>query len=627
MFRIKRLYSFILQTFLPLFLMTFFIVLFIVLMQFLWKYIDDMVGKGLELSVLAELFFYAALSLIPMSLPLALLLASLMTFGNLGERLELLAMKAAGVSLTQIMKPLIFVIILIAVGAFFFQNNILPKAQVKLWTLMYSMRQKSPELDIPEGSFYDQISGYNLYVSKKNRDTGMLYDLMIYDLSKGFDDAMVIVSDSGKLKLTDDKRFLFLTLYNGESFENLKNQRTTRNNIPYRRETFGQKEILIEFDGNFNRMDDGVMQNMYIGKDMAELKSSVDSMDIRLDSIGQQNGNSLRNSGYFSLYNYNAGPEPEMVIKDINLDSIYNGMDKLRYQTVLDRARSRAETIRQDNEYKSYTLRDEKRIIRRHEIEMHKKFTLSFACLIFFFIGAPLGAIIRKGGLGTPVVISILLFIFYYIIDNTGYKMAREGIWYVYQGMWLSSAVLLPLGIFLTYKAVNDSVVFNSDTYQNALKKLFGMQQARNIQMKEVILNDISETDVVRQIGELNALSKSFLRNDLGSKRQHFLQFWTSGKDLAPLRQINEKLESLVEYTANDNRQLVLTKLMDYPILLLSPFIFPIKNRVLGMVLMVILPLSLPVYLLGLWQQKKLRHDIETIIKTGTELNSILDKD
>lgn len=627
MFRIKRLYSFILQTFLPLFLMTFFIVLFIVLMQFLWKYIDDMVGKGLELSVLAELFFYAALSLIPMSLPLALLLASLMTFGNLGERLELLAMKAAGVSLTQIMKPLIFVIILIAVGAFFFQNDILPKAQVKLWTLMYSMRQKSPELDIPEGSFYDQISGYNLYVSKKNRDTGMLYDLMIYDLSKGFDDAMVIVSDSGKLKLTDDKRFLFLTLYNGESFENLKNQRTTRNNIPYRRETFGQKEILIEFDGNFNRMDDGVMQNMYIGKDMAELKSSVDSMDIRLDSIGQQNGISLRNSGYFSLYNYNAGPEPEMVIKDINLDSIYNGMDKLRYQTVLDRARSRAETIRQDNEYKSYTLRDEKRIIRRHEIEMHKKFTLSFACLIFFFIGAPLGAIIRKGGLGTPVVISILLFIFYYIIDNTGYKMAREGIWYVYQGMWLSSAVLLPLGIFLTYKAVNDSVVFNSDTYQNALKKLFGMQQARNIQMKEVILNDISDTDVVRQIDELNALSESFLRNDLGSKRQHFLQFWTRGKDLAPLRQINEKLESLVEYTANDNRQLVLTKLMDYPILLLSPFIFPIKNRVLGMVLMVILPLSLPVYLLGLWQQKKLRHDIETIIKTGTELNSILDKD
>ena len=181
MFRIKRLYTFILQTFLPVFLMTFFICLFIVLMQFLWKYVDEMVGKGIEMSVLAELFFYAAVTLIPMSLPLALLLASLMTFGNLGERFELLAIKAAGVSLIHIMRPLIVVICLIVVGAFFFQNDILPKAQVKMWTLLYSVRQKSPELDIPEGVFYDQISGYNLYVKSKNRETGMMKDLMIYD--------------------------------------------------------------------------------------------------------------------------------------------------------------------------------------------------------------------------------------------------------------------------------------------------------------------------------------------------------------------------------------------------------------------------------------------------------------
>lgn len=209
--------------------MTFFICLFIILMQFLWRYVDELVGKGIEMPVLAELFFYAAVSMVPMSLPLALLLASLMTFGNLGERLELLAIKAAGVSLLHVMRPLVIVVALIAIGAFFFQNDILPKAQVKMYTLLYSIRQKSPELDIPEGVFYDQINGYNLYVKEKDRKTGMMRDMMIYDLSGGFDNAMVILADSGKLKLTEDKQYLFLTLYSGESFENLKSQRTAVN--------------------------------------------------------------------------------------------------------------------------------------------------------------------------------------------------------------------------------------------------------------------------------------------------------------------------------------------------------------------------------------------------------------
>ena len=477
MFRIKRLYLFILQTFLPLFLMTFFICLFIILMQFLWRYVDELVGKGIEMPVLAELFFYAAVSMVPMSLPLALLLASLMTFGNLGERLELLAIKAAGVSLLHVMRPLVIVVALIAVGAFFFQNDILPKAQVKMYTLLYSIRQKSPELDIPEGVFYDQINGYNLYVKEKDRKTGMMRDMMIYDLSGGFDNAMVILADSGKLKLTEDKQYLFLTLYSGESFENLKSQRTAVNSVPYRRETFSTKEILIPFDAGFNRMDDGVMQNQYIGKDMHELRTSIDSMTLRTDSIGNSFGKELINSGYFTLYNnerrdstYKGRSAPPT----INIDSIYASASLQQRESMLNRAVSRAETVRQDYEYKSILSDGDQRIIRRHEMEMHKKFTLSFACLIFFFIGAPLGAIIRKGGLGTPVVVSVLLFIFYYIIDNSGYKMARDGRWEVWEGMWLSSAVLLPLGIFLTYKAVNDADVFNKDLYINFIYKLIG---------------------------------------------------------------------------------------------------------------------------------------------------------
>ena len=394
MFYIKRLYRFILKSFLPLFLMTFFICLFIVLMQFLWRYVDEMVGKGLEMSVLAELFFYAAVTMVPMALPLAILLASLMTFGNLGERLELLAIKAAGISLLQIMRPLVIFLIFVAIGAFFFQNNVLPKSQVKMWTLLYSMRQKSPELDIPEGVFYDQISGYNLYVKKKDHKTGMLYDVMIYDMSAGFDNAMIILADSGKLKMTDDKEHLFLTLYSGESFENLRDQRTSTSNIPYRRETFSLKEIMIAFDANFNRMDDGIMQNQYIGKDLAALQSSIDSMTYRVDSIGNNYANSLKVSGYFALYDRpgmhvskeDSIREQKAVAEaaELNLDSLFDGGSLQRKQLYLDRAVARAGRYKSDYEFRSYTMGDENKVIRRHQIEMYKKFTLSFACIIFF---------------------------------------------------------------------------------------------------------------------------------------------------------------------------------------------------------------------------------------------------
>ena len=261
MLRIKRLYLFMLQSFLPLFLMTFFICLFIVLMQFLWRYIDDLVGKGLDVSVIAELFFYAALTMVPMALPLAILLASLMTFGNLGEQFELTAMKASGVSLIKSMRPLIVLMVLVAIGAFFFQNNVLPVAQTKMWTLLYSMRQKSPELDIPEKEFYDQITGFNIYVNDKDRETGILRQLLIYNVDKGADNATIIYADSGKMSITDDKEHLFLTLWNGEQFENLREQGLSSNNVPYRRESFTDKEVMITFDANFTRMDESGMRN------------------------------------------------------------------------------------------------------------------------------------------------------------------------------------------------------------------------------------------------------------------------------------------------------------------------------------------------------------------------------
>lgn len=306
---IKRLYLFMLRSFVPLLVMTFFICLFIVLMQFLWKYINDLVGKGLSVDLLAELFFYAALTMIPMALPLAILLASLMTFGNLGENFELTAMKAAGVSLIKVMRPLIVLMVLISIGAFFFQNNVLPIAQTKMWTLLYSMRQKSPELEIPEGVFYDQIPGINLYVESKNRDTGTLYDVMIYDMSAGFDNARVILADSGKLVSASDRTHLYLTLWQGEQFENLSDQQaaTSMGSTPYRRETFDFKEILLSFDANFNRMDEDGMRNQYVGKNISELQATIDSVSHRIDSVGATNSKELRATPFLGI-----GPTPSV---------------------------------------------------------------------------------------------------------------------------------------------------------------------------------------------------------------------------------------------------------------------------------------------------------------------------
>ena len=625
---IKKLYLFILKTFLPLFLMTFFISLFVLLMQFLWRYVDELVGKGIEISILAELFFYAALSIVPMALPLSILLASLMTFGNLGERFELLAIKAAGISLRKTMQPLIVTLILIAIGAFFFQNNVLPKAQVKMYSLLFSVRQKSPELDIPESVFYDQISGYNLLVEKKDRETGMLYDLMIYDFSDGFDNAKVMLADSGKLFFTDDKQYLFFTLYSGESFENLRNQRADARNIPYRRESFSTKEILIPFDANFTRMDEGTMQSQYIGQNIAQLTHSIDSMSHRSDSITARIATDLKKS-YFNTKGSSERKNPdEKIIGQnayIDIDSIYATATLQERESMLSRAYSHAEGVRQDYEYKSLTSDQQQTLMRRHQIERHKKFTISFACLIFFFIGAPLGAIIRKGGLGTPVVVSVFLFIFYYIIDNSGYKAALHGRWDVWEGMWLSSGVLLALGIFLTYKAVNDSAVFNKDAYVNFFRKIVGKSETRKVVHKEVIIDEATPQEILNKV-ELLDTSIVALIDRFGNKRQSFFAYWTRGYDRQAIRSMHDEVENFVETAQNCRSALLVTKLMDYPILRNLLLYRPCPSVWTGSIAMCLLPLSLPLYFIGIWEQKQLRQELQIIRRTNKEIADIARK-
>ncbi len=634
MLRIKRLYLFMLQSFLPLFLMTFFICLFIVLMQFLWRYIDDLVGKGLEMSVIGELFFYAALTMVPMALPLAILLASLMTFGNLGEQFELTAMKASGVSLIKSMRPLIVLMVLVAIGAFFFQNNVLPIAQTKMWTLLYSMRQKSPELDIPEGVFYDQIPGFNLFVEKKDAETGKLYNLLIYNVNRGSDNATIIYADSGKMSMTDDKSHLFLKLWNGEQFENLREQSgISSSNVPYRRETFDDKEVLITFDANFNRMDESGMRNQYVGKNIEELQATIDSVNARVDSVGDVYAKALKEIPYFgiSYYTYDntdkgrvLSPQKEIAIdRPVNIDSIFRGSNPAFAKSYINQALAKARKARQDYEFKSFAMNDDRRTIRRHGIELVKKFTLSVACLVFFFIGAPLGAIIRKGGLGMPLVISVILFIIYYIIDNSGYKMARDGHLEIWEGMWLSTFVLLPLGIFFTYKAVNDSAVFNKDAYANFFRKLFGRGVTRKLEVKEVVMDEVERETAKEKITALSEKCRAFIDRYPG--KQSYISYWAAGYDRRELHSISATLEQTVDYMSNDRNRIIILKLMELPVMKSLWFYHPTNYIAVAWAFIILLPLGVPLYLWGTHCQKKLKEELEHITTTANELIALLE--
>ena len=636
MLKMKRLYRYMLQGFFPLFMMTFCICLFIVLMQFLWRYVDELVGKGLEMSVIGELFFYAALTMVPMALPLAILLASLMLFGNLGERFELTAMKSSGISLLKVMRPLIVLLVFIAIGAFFFQNYALPKAQVKMWTLLYSMRQKSPELDIPEGVFYDQITGYNVFVKHKNRDNGHLYDLMIYDVSSGFNRASIILADSGKLSFTDDKKHLFLKLWQGESFENLKDQQLSSTGVPYRRESFKDKEIMIPFDANFTRMDDSTMRNQYVGKNIAELRHTIDSVNVKLDSVGDMFGKELLSKPYVGVSNITLrrNEDGEMVTaparqirleKPVDVEAVFAGKSLADKQRYVAMALDRAKQAKNEFEFKSFSQSEDKLLIRRHQIEMHKKFTLSIACLIFFFIGAPLGAIIRKGGIGMPIVISVFLFIFYYIIDTAGYKMARDGRMEVWAGMWMSTAVLLPLGIFLTHKAVNDSAVFKSEVYVDFLRKLMGRGVLRRVEMKEVVINEVVPAMAVEELEKLKSEAGEFLSSC--RRPPTYVAYWLHGIDRSRLKRLSADLEATVEYLNNTREQLIVNKLMDFPVLRSLYFYQPVKgNAALSFVCMAVFPIGITGYLIGLRQRKQLRRDVETVRHVCEELTELYNK-
>ena len=626
---IKRLYLFILKSFLPLFAMTF----FIVLMQFLWKYIDDLVGKGLEISVLGELFFYAAVTMVPMALPLAILLASLMTFGNLGERSELTAIKASGISLIKVMQPLIILIMAIAVGAFLFQNDVLPKAQVKMWTLLFSMKQKSPEVEIPESVFYDNIPGYNLLVKSKNRETGVLYDVMIYDISRGGDNSTILLADSARMAFTKDSRYLYLHLFNGEQFENLREQRALDRNVPFRRESFLDKEILIPFDANFNRLDEGGMRRQYVGKNIEELNFSIDSISHRVDSIGLGYAKELKRSSfsgvlkstYFLVDDEKKGEgveKGENAVIPLQLDSLILAMDPHDQRDLYTKAINLNRNRAQEFEFRAINMSDEKLTIRRHEIELIKKFTLSVACIIFFFIGAPLGAIIRKGGLGTPLVISVLLFLFYYIIDNTGYKMARDGRVAVWFGMWLSTSILLPLGIFVTYKAMNDSAVFNKDLYLNLVRRWFGLRETRHLPLKEVVINELSPRYAKGLLCRLYGECAVWARRN--PQQLSYNLYWSVGYPFEAIERIALLTDEVANYL-HDSKDLKVNALLQrFPVIKPLWIYHPTSKPWLRKILQWFVPVGGIIYLLSIPYSRRLHREMREVEENSIKIIKLL---
>ena len=625
MFRIKKLDLFVAKQFGLLFMATFFICQFVLMMQFLWRYVDELIGKGLSMEVLAQFFWYMGLMLMPQAFPLAILLSSLIAFGNLGESSELTAIKAAGVSLMQAFRSLIVITVAIACMSFFFQEVVGPRAFVSFQQLLLSMKQKNPEVEIPEGIFYDGIPGSNLYVAKKDMDRGVLYGIMIYRMNGGYEDAAVILADSGRIQATAEKKHLLLTLYSGEWFENMQQSGiNVQTSVPYRRETFSTKRILLDFDGDFNMAEVGGIAADARSKGLSRILHDLDSIREFNDSVGH---------AYYYEAKQIVFNRPALSQKDslkvidqlkkgavVDLDSAYAKLQPAQRQNVVRLAANDARTAYGNLEFKTDYSEWLNREDRMHQMEAINKFTLSLSCIIFFFIGAPLGAIIRKGGLGVPVIISVIVFIVFYILDNTGMRMARADEWTVWFGKLLGTAVLSPIAIFFTYKANKDSTVFNIDLYRELAMKALGLRTKRHIVRKEVIIEDPQYLDDADMLRRVNTEIATY-------QEQHKLLRWPNpikvffrpGDDHA-IEHIADVLETAIEDLSATRSKIVLSKLNQYPVIAVRAHTRPFQRRWLNALTGLLLPAGVFFYFRMLRFRFRLHKDLQQIQHVSEEL-------
>ncbi|MCR5076743.1 MAG: LptF/LptG family permease [Prevotella sp.] len=626
MFHIKKLDIFIAKQFGMLFAGTFFISLFVLMMQFLWRYVDELIGKGLSLEVLGQFFWYMSLMMVPQALPLAILLSSLISYGNLGESSELTAIKSAGISLIQSFRGLIVISFLVALGSFFFQNNVGPSAQKHIAQLLISMKQKSPELEIPEGIFYDGIPQTNLYVEKKDLKTGHLYNIMVYRMTDSYEDQAIILADSGMLQSTAEKKHLVLNLWNGEWFENMRSQEMGNSaSVPYRRETFAHKHIVLDFDGDFNLTDMAGISNDARTKSISKITHDKDSLIHVYDSVGRAYYKDAQTVYYPAPRLQRAQlKEAEKIAsgKNFNIDTLFSKLTPDQRRMAVDQALSTVQQEVSDLEFKSMITSDGDKLIRQHDIETINKFTLALTCLIFFFIGAPLGAIIRKGGLGVPIIVSVIVFIIYYILDNTGYRMARQGDWAIWFGKGLSPAVLIPMAIFFTYKANNDSTVFNADMYRNMLMKMLGLRIQRSIAGKEVIINN---PDYAKDADALSRMSQQIAEysrsHNLKSPPNIIKVFFRYHADHT-VENINDELENIIEDLGNTRNKVIMTELNKYPVLAVKAHTRPFDRKWLNILAALIVPAGIFFYF-RMWRFRlRLNRDLRTIVSCNETITN-----
>lgn len=650
---VKKLDIFVTRNFLTLLAGTFFVCLFVLMMQFTWRYIDELIGKGLSMDVFAKFFWYMALSLVPQAMPLAILLSSLIAFGNMGERLELLAMKTVGIPLIRIMRPITIMVACISGASFYFQNYTGPYAELQLRTLLLSMHESAPALEIPEGVFYNGIPNINIYVKQKHNETGMLYDVIIYKTDQGFNKSQIVLADSAKLDITSDKKYLVLQLFDGEQFENLQTggMNQIRAYVPYDRETFGYKKFIIDFDSNFNVLDANAIGNRPESKNMKQLVAGIDSMELHGDSLGKSNytmitagGNlgpvpSESSSGYRAeepsqttvqtsastgdeatryqnpdsfraarmaedaLLSKKRSEEAAKAIKaylarepriaaaarKINFDSLVASATPQQRAQMAGHGQEISEQMLTDLEWQKYDTEDNDLMIRKYHIAWHEKIIVALTCIIFFFIGAPLGSIIQKGGLGAPTVLSVLIFILYYIMSTSGMKLGKEGTWQIWFGMWMSVMVLAPLGAFLTYKANNDSVVFNPEAYKRLMRRMLGLRTRRHMARKEVIVYDPDYKSVYTRLGSLAEECREYNRRKKLWRAPNYWNHFFNPQPDHKVERINEELEAVVEELSNTRNRNVLYELNRFPVIFasahVSPFANPWLNRITGTIL------------------------------------------
>ena len=627
-FKIKKLDLFIIKTFATNLFGTFFICLFIFILQLLWRWIDDFVDKGLDFSILTQFFILGSITLVSQALPLAILLASLMTFGNFGEKLELLAMKAAGIPLFRIMMPLIVCCTLLGGISFYFQNVVSPYAQMQLYTLMYSIKQTSPESEIPEEIFYDRLDGYNIYVGKKDKETGVLYNVVIYDVSGGFENTNILLADSATITSSADEKHMVLSMFSGEQFSNLQEQSIQKKNVPYRRETFMRKDVIIEVEGGFELKDASIMKSNADSKNIKELEVSIDTLSHQNDSIANHHWINLKRTTYNAKTEFNNDDSLKMNkngLFRINADSVFSIASN---KAKLGWKRAQLNKVKQmkvDYEIKHNIMHSREKDLNKHKISWWNKFTLSVGCLIFFFIGAPLGAIVRKGGLGYPVLISVATFILYYIFNTSGYKMSREGEWHIWFGAWLSTMVLAPLGAFFTFQSNKDSEIFNSDSLNRFFRILFAIPEKRNLVPKEVIINDPDYTKVLTVMNELHVEARGYRKKQKLRKLPSLSNVFFNEKDHT-LDDFNDKMENIIEELSNSKNKKIVIMLNEFPILAPHATVSPFKRRWLNVLSLILFPVGIFIYLRAVKFRYRLMKDLIKIEKNSNIITELINK-